>query len=234
MPAFADPMPHADLTEVWPDIFVLQGTVRMGPGMVINRNMVVLRDEGRLTVINSVRPQPDSVAALDALGVVTNVVKIGLHGMDDAWFVDHYQAKLWAAPGMEAAAPVGQELSPDGPQPVPWVRTFAFRDTKKPELALLADRAGGVLITCDAVQNWTDTAQCSLAAKLVTKAMGFSARPANIGPPWRKRMTPEGGSLQADFERLVAEPFDNLIGGHGQPMRGGANEALKATIAAVF
>ena len=50
------------------------------------------------------------------------------------------------------------------------------------------------MITCDSVQNWPDTRGCSLPAKLVTRAMGFTRRPAQIGGPWRKFMTPKGGT----------------------------------------
>jgi hypothetical protein len=34
------------MTEVFDDVFWLAGTVRMGPGVTINRAMVVLRHEG--------------------------------------------------------------------------------------------------------------------------------------------------------------------------------------------
>lgn len=222
-------MPHGPLLEVFPDIFWMQGSVRMGPGVTINRVMVVLRHEGELTVVNAVRPSDPAV--LDALGRVVNVVKLGMHGMDDPWYRSHYKAKLWAAAGVEGA---DVELGADTEQPVPWVRTFQFTLTKQPELALVADRAEGVLLTCDSVQNWPDTDLCSIPAKAVTYAMGFNARPAQIGPPWRRMQTPEGGTLRYDFERLVEMPFDHLIGGHGKPLVGGAKEALRATVEATF
>lgn len=63
--------------------------------------------------------------------------------------------------------------------------------------------------------------------------MGFK-HPANIGPPWRKLMTPAGGSLKGDFERLLDQPFDHILGGHGKPMIGGAKAGLTATVRRVF
>ncbi|HTJ80930.1 MAG TPA: hypothetical protein VL400_04380, partial [Polyangiaceae bacterium] len=106
--------------------------------------------------------------------------------------------------------------------------------TKAPEGALLVQRAGGILITCDSAQNWPDTSGCSLPAKVVTRLMGFTKRPAQIGGPWRKGMTPPGGSLKADFERLAKLDFDKLIAAHGGPLLSGARRALEATIAATF
>lgn len=228
------PTPHGELQELFEGVYWLQGTVRMGPGVVINRVMVVLRDdtggdEPELTVVNAIRPKDPSM--LDRLGRVTKVVKLGTHGMDDAWFRDHYGAARWRARGMED---VDVELGPDTPQPVSWVRTFAFSLTDTPELALLADRADGLLITCDSVQNWPDTERCSLLAKGVSHVMGFTARPAQIGPPWRKRQTPRGGSLRPDFERLLELPFDHLLAGHGKPLIGGAKQALRDTVRDTF
>ena len=63
--------------------------------------------------------------------------------------------------------------------------------------------------------------------------MGFK-HPAQIGPPWRKMMTPEGGSLKPDFDRLVQLPFKHLIGAHGGLASDNANELLRATIARTF
>jgi hypothetical protein len=233
MSDFPSAMPHGDLEELFPDVFWMQGTVRIGPGIVINRNMLILRHGGELSIINAIRPTANNLGAIEALGAVKNVVKIGMHGMDDAWFVERYGAKQWAAPGM-TGVDIDQELTPEGPQVTPWVSTFAFRDTVKPELALLVDRDSGLLITCDALQNWSDTERCSILAKGLSKVMGFSARPANIGPPWLRAMTPAGGSLKADFERLAALPFDHLIGGHGKPFSNGANAAVRSTISALF
>ena len=47
-------------------------------------------------------------------------------------------------------------------------------------------------------------------------------------------MTKSGGSLRADFERLLAMDFDCMIGAHGQPKIGGTRKALQATIERVY
>ncbi len=228
-------MPHEPLRPLTPDVWWLRGSVRMFPTMTINRVMVVVRHAGELTLINAVRPEDPKI--LEELGEVKHVVKIGTHGMDDAWFAERYGATRWAAEGAVGAEGADAALGPDTDAPVPGMRCFAFEETRDPELALVLDREGaedGLLVTCDAVQSWQDTALCSLPAKVATYAMGFNARPAQIGPPWRKRMTPDGGSLERDFRRLLELPFDAVIGGHGNPLMSGAKEALRATVDATF
>ena len=101
------------------------------------------------------------------------------------------------------------------------------------EACLLIRRDGGLLVSCDSIQHWESTSNCSLLAKAATRLMGF-IHPANIGPPWKKFMTKSGGSLRPDFDRLLENPFENLVGAHGQPLLGGANAALRKTVERVY
>lgn len=229
---FPEPFPHGELQPAFTDIHVLVGSVSMGPGVRIARMMAVLVHEGELTLVNAIRPDDAGRQALDALGRVAHVVKIGTHGMDDPWYVETYGATRWALPEVELEGPV-ERLAEDH-LPVPWLELFRYEQPTKPEAALIADRDGGVLITCDSVQSWPDLEQCSLLAKPVTVLMGFTKRPAVIGPPWLKMVTPEGGSLKSDFDRLLERPFRHLIGGHGKPLRDTAKDELTATVAATF
>lgn len=113
------------------------------------------------------------------------------------------------------------------------LRLFRFELTKTPEVALLLERHGGLLITCDSVQHWAPSPLMSVAASLATRVLGFR-HPAQIGPPWRKRQTPEGGSLRPDFERLAALPFRHLVWGHGGVARERAAEWLLASVEREF
>jgi len=232
MPAdYAPVEPHGSLTPFLDDVWSVSGSVVMGPLVRITRTMTVVRHDGDLTLINAVRLGDEGLAALTALGTIRNVVKIGVHGMDDAFYVGEHGATPWALAGAEYA-PGGtpaQPLTPDS-LPIPGAQFFAFELTNKPESALLLPHGGGVLVTCDAVQNWEHTDGCSVVGKVVTHVFGF-IKPAQIGPPWKKIMTPEGGSLRPDFERLAALPFQHLIGGHGEPLRDVARDRLQATIA---
>ena len=230
MSDFHPAMPHHGLIPIFEDAWYLQGSVAFKPLVRLQRNMVILRDGDALTLISAIRLNPEGEAALEALGTVTHVVKIGFHGMDDAYYADKYGAKLWGLPNSGGGR--SEELTADH-LPHPALSLFLFEETVHPEAALLFDREGGLLITCDAVQHWVPSDLFSLPAKLVTRAMGFQ-HPCQIGPPWQKKMTPEGGSLRPDFERLVALPFTHLIGGHGGLCAGDAPAQLRGTITRVF
>ena len=104
---FPPATPHGEIREVFSDIFHVTGSVDMVPGMRISRAMTLLRDKGKLTLISPIRLSNDGLAALDALGQVTNIVKLGgyhlgaQNGLDDAFYVDRYGAKFWALADME-------------------------------------------------------------------------------------------------------------------------------------
>ena len=66
--------------------------------------------------------------------------------------------------------------------PFPDVRVVNFSKTLVPEAALLVEREGGLLITCDSVQHWVPKDVMSPVAKLMTRLIGFQ-HPAQIGPP---------------------------------------------------
>ncbi|MBL4689639.1 MAG: hypothetical protein JKY37_33940 [Nannocystaceae bacterium] len=221
--------PHGDLQPIFDDAWYVTGSVSFKPLVRLVRNMVVLRHEGELTVVNSVRLNAQGEAALDALGKVAHIMKIGGHGMDDAYYVDRYKAKLWAADPQGGAT----ELTEATELPLPGVKVFRFRDTLSPEAALHVERDGGLLITCDSVQHWVPHPLMSMGASIITSLMGFK-NPAQIGPPWRKIQTPPGGSLRDDFDRLVSLPFDRLIGGHGGLLESGASRVLGESIERTF
>src|SRR5690606_30853215 len=122
------------------------------------RTMLVVREAGTLTLINSVRLGEAGLASLDALGVVKHVVRLGaFHGRDDPFYRHHYGAELWAL--AESAHADGREadraLDEDGELPIRGARLLRFRSAAQPEAALLLPHGGGTLVTCDAIQNWT-------------------------------------------------------------------------------
>ena len=236
MADFPEPLPHGDIKELGEGVYWVRGSAVMAPGVRIPRNMTIVVHDGEVTVIGAVRLSPIGEARLAELGELKHVVKIGyFHGMDDAYYLAKHGADYWTLPdGARDKDPTPTETLAGAHLPFPDAELFAFEHTKQPEGALLVKRAGGILVTCDAVQNWPDTSGCTLPAKLVTHLIGFTKRPAQIGPPWRKRMTPDGDTLKTDFERLAGLKFDKLIGGHGSPLQSGAQKALAATVAVTF
>jgi hypothetical protein len=228
--------PHEPIEEIFPDIFMVHGSIQPGPGMKMNRNMVVLRHGGELTVIGAVRLNAGAQAKLDSLGKVMHVMRIGYyHGLDDRYYVERYGAEFWCQPGSDRyREPKPTRLIAEGTtMPLPGAELFIFRQTKSPEAAILVKRHGGLLITSDCLQHWSDWSYCTWLAKLVMRAFGFSLRTL-IGTFWLRYMTRRGESLKPDFERLLRLEFKHHIAAHGRLCRDTAHQQAEAEIRRVF
>lgn len=233
---FPDVLPHGDVEQVVDGVYCVRGSVNMGRGIRVPRIMTLVVDDAVVTVFNSVRLNERGEKQIRDLGTVKHVVKLGyFHGMDDPYYLDKFDAEFWALPkGTRRKDPDATKTLGDHELPISDATVFAFERTKYPEAALLLKRAGGVLLACDSVQHWPDTEGCSVPAKVATRVMGFTKHTVVIGGPWKKGMTREGETLKPDFERLAALPFDKLIAGHARPLMSGAQDAVKATVAASF
>src|ERR1700722_12761296 len=107
MPAHPPAQAHGPVTEVFPDLFQVTGSFAFARLLSITRNMTIVRQGGELVVLNSVRLDPAGEAALEKLGKVTHVVRVGaFHGYDDAYYADRFQATLWGPPGTDHGAGV--------------------------------------------------------------------------------------------------------------------------------
>ncbi len=229
-------LPHGPLEEVFPGVFFVSGMMKtrlMDADWQFSRNMTVVRDAGALTLINSVRLDDDGLARLDALGRVTNVVRIGsLHGRDDAFYKARYNATLWALPGMthEHGLQADKELRPGGDMPFAGCSVFEFRATRLPECILRIDRAGGILVACDSLQNWLEPDEffSDQSRQMMTQAGFFQT--ANLGPVWVKVNEPKA----EDFVRLRELSFKHALCGHGAPLRDTAKETYTARFQSVF
>lgn len=236
MEQFAEALPHGRIEEVFPDVFFVTGTMKtvlMNAPWHFSRNMTVVREGRDLTLINTVRLDDAGLAALEALGTVRNVVKIGsLHGRDDAFYVGRYAARFWALPGMlhEAGLEPDELLVPGGKMPFAGCSLIRFETTKLPEGILHLDRAGGILIACDALQNWERSDDFfSDESRANMTQMGFFQR-ANFGPVFLQVNEPQA----ADYRQLEALSFAHALCGHGQPLRDTAKEDYLARTKTVF
>lgn len=228
--------PHGALEAAFPDVFVVLGTNRTshaGVDLQFSRTMTVVREAGALTLLNTVRLDEEGLRALEALGEVRHVVRLGaFHGRDDPFYCDRYGATLWALPAAvhaDGRAP-GRLLAEGGPFPLADGAAFVFESASLPEAAVVLARAGGILITCDAIHNWTAvdrffSPECG--AMLTAQRM---IGPANIPSTWIGACNPRVD----DFRRLLALPFRHLISAHGEPLRDEAHPRVAARVAAVF
>ena len=236
MSELAPALPHGDIQQVFADVFFVTGTMQtvlMGAHWHFSRNMTIVREGSALTLINTVRLNDAGLAQLDALGTVKNVVKIGaLHGLDDAFYKERYGATVWAPAGMphQNGVVTDKLLAPGGEMPFAGASVFVFEATKLPECIVRIDREGGILVACDALQNWVgpDAFFSEESRKMMTD-MGFF-QSANIGPVWMKVNEPQA----QDFVRLRELSFRHALCGHGAPLRDTAREAFQARFSQVF
>lgn len=227
-------LPHKKIEEVFEDVFFVTGTYRgeiAGSDWQFSRNMTIVRDGDELTLINAVRLDEDGLQALEQLGKVTNVVKIGsMHGVDDAFYKNCYKARFWAMPGMQQDLEVDAELVEGGEMPFSNASIFVFKTIKLPECILRLDREGGIMISCDSLQNWIKPDDLfSDESSAVMQNMGFFNK-ANVGPVWMQFNEPAA----EDFVRLKQVPFRHALSGHGEPLRDTAQEDYNATFERLF
>jgi hypothetical protein len=227
--------PHGDLKEVFPNIFFVMGTnITTHEGVTLQHscNMVVVKNANALTLINTVRLNDAGLAALDKLGQVTNVVRIGaFHGRHDAFYLDRYSAKLWALPGVKHDNHKFTDVAliPDGEMPFPDCSLFVFETSTQPEAILHINREGGILITCDSVKNWsTVDAFFSEETGKLYETLGFLGE-ATISKIWLQAC-----NVQAqDFARLQSLTFKHLLSAHGEPLLNDADKKLSLTISQI-
>lgn len=235
MPNFPPALAHGRLEALFPDVYFVSGameTVLHGCDWCFSRNMTVVREGGRLVVFNSVRLDEEGLAALDGLGKVTDVVCLGaLHGRDDPFYVQRYGARYWrAGGGAHESGLAAERLAPGAQLPLADAEVFEFATSRLPETVVRLGREGGIVIACDALQNWLapDEYFSEESKKLMTE-MGFFT-PANIGPVWRQFAEPQA----ADFERLAQWSFRHALCGHGAPLVDTADRAFRARFKHAF
>jgi hypothetical protein len=230
--AFPDACAHEPIREIAPDVFFAPGSIRMAPLMQFSRNMVIVRDGGDLTLVNPIRLSPAGESELEKLGRVRHIIRLGVfHGIDDAYSVERFGAQFWCQAGSDHyPEPIpDHELTEGGPLPIPDAALFVFHEITKPECALLLRRGNGLLLTCDGIQHYANYQRQSLLAKLMMPFIGFPKR-ALIGPFWLKGLTPDGGSIRPDFDRLLELDFDALVSAHGTPLMEGARDAVRHAV----
>jgi len=224
--------PHSEIKQVFPTIFYVTGTnitIHNDIEFQHSRNMIIIRDNNQLSLINTVKLNDQGLSRLDSLGHVENIIRIGaFHGRDDAFYLDRYKAKLWALEGMQHQNNRHADvfLTPNGKMPFTYCSFFNFETSAHPEGILHIATDGGILVTCDSIKNWisADPFFSPDTAKLY-KEQGFFGV-ATISAVWK-----ETCHVQAsDFARLKLLKFKHLVSAHGEPLLNNAYEAATKTI----
>ncbi len=191
--------------------------------------MIILRHGSELSLINTIRLDDAGLKALDALGKVTHVLRIGaFHDRHDAFYLDRYPAKLWALKSMKHAHnhPTDRELTPNETLPIPDSQLFVFETSAVPEGAIHIARQGGILITCDSIKNWVARDEFfNDETAILYEQQGFFGE-ATVSNVWMQATQVK----HMDFTRLQSLEFRHLLSAHGEPLMNRAHEALAKTV----
>ena len=233
-------LPHGEIREVFPGIHLVTGTVAMAAGVRFSRNMTVIKEGERLVLVNSVRLSEAGLKSLEALGKVTDVLRLaGFHGSDDAFYKERYGAKTWAIKGQRYTAGFDVNASdtyfePDAQVdssselPLPGATMYVF-GSKPPEGLLVLAREGGIVVSGDCLQHWHQTdPYFSFLGGLMMKMMGF-IKPHNVGPGWLKQCKPP----KPDLRGILDLEFANVLTSHGGPVVGGARDHYRPAVVRV-
>jgi hypothetical protein len=209
---------HSPIKEIFPNIFFVTGVnqyVDNNGEQQHSRNMIIVRENNKLSLINTVQLTEAGLVELDHLGEVENVIRIGaFHGRDDGFYLDRYQAKLWALQGMKQADNRMIELTINGPKPFPNCSVFIFREAKEAEGILHINQEDGILITCDSIKNWLKADKFfSKKTALSYEKAGFFGQ-ATVSKIWREHCQVQ----LADFMQLDQFAFKHLLSAHGKPL----------------
>jgi hypothetical protein len=227
---------HDPIEEIQADVFMVRGSVKMNPLLTITRNMAIVRHQGELTLVDPIRLDAEEEARLRELGTVRRILRLGpLHGLDDAYYADTFGAEVWAPGPSETypEPPLARQVGAGTELPFPDAELFCFEGVTRPEAALLIRRDGGLLVTCDAIQNYGDYRFNNWLARTLMPFIGFP-KTTLVGPVWLKLFTPEGGSLESEFRRLLELPFDRLLSAHGSLLESGARDAVRQAVDRAF
>ncbi len=236
MNPYSPAWPHGDIKEVFPNIYFVMGTnitTHEGVELQHSRNMVIIKENDKLTLVNTVRLTQEGLDKLDKLGKVSNIVRIGaFHGRDDAFYLDKYAARLWALKGMqhEHSKITDIALEPHGEMPLSHCTLFVFESARYPEGILHLNQEGGILITCDSIKNWRQTDPFfSLATSTLYQSLGFFGE-ATISQVWQQACQVKA----SDYEKLKNLAYKHLISAHGEPLLDNADEKVRASIDAIL
>ena len=227
-------LPHDNILQLFDNIWVVTGLVKMPMTMKISCKMYIYKDAetGNLTLIEAIRLSEHALKDLDQLGKVVNVIRLGgFHGRDDAFYRERYGAKIHAIKGqlyMRKLAPPDAKTIPymeadvwmkdSSDVPIMNAELKTIDKSNPPEGLLLLKQEGGILISADVLQNMpTPDKYMNFMAKYMMKRMGFF-HAYNIGPAWLRFSKPSKASIRSILEL----EFNHVLPSHGEPVIGDA------------
>ena len=166
--------------------------------------------------------------------------------MDDAFYVQKYNAKYWVLEAhradklngvnvrgsvawlcgrvLIAEAPLQADVRMNADTALPFsnAKLHLFKSFTKPEAVILR---GDLLIACDAIQNITTTEGCNFMGGMVSRFFGF-IRPMNVGPGIvTNNVRPAdytGPTMWDDLQAIDKLGWRNFISAHGEVVSDGS------------
>jgi hypothetical protein len=232
---FAPVCPHGKVVKVFDDVYMVEGSFPMLPGVRIGRAMTIVKNGDDLTVINSIRVDEETEEEIKKLGTIKNLVRLCTgHGLDDPYYFQTFKPKYYSvAKEPMANAPHDVNLTEESEVPIPDAKVIVFKNIPKgaePECAMLIPQGGSTLVTVDAIQNGATPDHSSFLGRNMTYMLGFN-HTCNCPPLWRHN---NGMDHWNDMERILALEWDNLCTGHGPAMVGGAKAAVEKNLKAIW
>ncbi len=235
MTEYAAATAQDSIVEIFPDVYLLRGSIRIASMMQMNRNMLIVKQGQDLILINAVRLNDQGLKQLEQLGSVKHVIRLGdFHGLDDQFYLDQYQPEFWSQAG-HATYPnlIPQHvIDKNTVSPIKDSQFFIYASAKYPEAALLL-QDHQLLITTDSVQYWDDWKYMSFLSKIILYLMRFRLG-LFIGGPWLKKVSTQKNSLKVDFEQLLKLDFIHLIAAHGNVLKNTAKTELNKVVSSTF
>jgi hypothetical protein len=115
--------------------------------------------------------------------------------------------------------------------PFPDCSLFVFETSTQPECIIHIEWEGGILVSCDSIQNITSIDEFYSPATAKSFEEQDLVRSANISPIWLGATNTKA----SDFERLLKSfTFHHLITAHGPPLLNNAHERITQTVQRVF
>lgn len=232
-------LPHDLPKQLADDLFVVHGCVKPNAVIRFSRNMTIVRDQGKLTLINPVRMDEVGLLTLEKLGEVDHVLRLGAaHGMDDSYYVNRYDAQFWSFEGGTTyTKPVITHVLVEGGElPFSNAKLFAFKHLAEPEGAILLEGSSGTLLTCDAIQSYSTfphMPHTNWLARRLLPLMGF-IQDTLIPKLWLKHAVKDQAGTQAEFEQLLKLDFDSILSAHGTFVSNGAHAEVKQAFERAF
>lgn len=232
-------LPHDPPRQIAENLYVVHSCIKINPVVRFTRNMAIVREGQELTLINPVRMNKTGLARLESLGKVRHVLRLGpMHGRDDPFYVDRYNAEFWSFEGGKTYTQpkITQALSEGCSLPFSGARLFAFNYMTEPEGAILLERSPGILLTCDAIQSYSTppyTPHTNWFTRRLMPRIGFP-RKTLIGPMWMKGLVTDRDGMKAEFERLLNWDFDQLLSAHGTFLSKNAHREVQQAFDTMF